>query len=253
MADRERNRFSRLPQSKAGPSRAQPTPPDVPPEANDVPIIDNVYKPTMEDVQREIRRLQPQRRDIAKLKAGDNTFRIVRSGEGWRFHEVIRDHWGVGPRRRGTRCLDDFDEACFVCEKVTDLSQSPDDDDQAEAKDMKQTICCLLHVIMLDEVEKGVQVLSLPASAVATLVSYLGDPELQDFLDPEQGRNVKIRKTGEGKGTRYSDPILSPRTSPIPYKDWRRELKDLREIFGRPTYEAHRRLYEGIDGGEEVN
>ena len=255
--DRDKRNRPRPPErpeeAKANPSKERPRPPDGPEEAKAVPPFDELYKPTKEDIQRELRRLQPQRRDIAKLKGGDSTFRIVPPREGWRFHEVIHYHWGVGPRRRGTRCRDDFDEACFLCEKVDELSKSPDPDDQAEAKDMQQTIRCLLHVIMLDEVDKGVQVISLPISVVATLVSYLGDPELQDFLDPERGRNVKIRKIGEGKGTRYSAPILSPRTSPIPYKDWRRELKDLREMFGRPSYEAQRRLYEGIEGGEEVN
>jgi hypothetical protein len=88
---------------------------------------------------------------------------------------------------------------------------------------------------------------------VATLVSYFGDPELRDWLDPEHGRNVKIRKTGEGLLTRYSDPILSPRTSAIPYNDWPLEINDLNEVFGRSSYDAQRRLYEGVDGGEEVS
>ena len=95
--------------------------------------------------------------------------------------------------------------------------------------------------------------LILPVSSVAKLWSYFSDPEYQDWLHPEHGRNVKIRKTGEGLGTRYNDPILSPRTSPIPHNDWRRDFKDLSETFGRPSYEAQLRLYEGIDGGEEVS
>jgi hypothetical protein len=118
---------------------------------------------------------------------------------------------------------------------------------------MKPTKRCLLYVIMLDEPEKGVQILSLPASSVAKLWSYFSNPECQDRLHPEHGRNVKIRKTGEGLATRYTDSILSPRTSPIPHNEWKRDSKDLSEMFGRPSYEAQRRLYEGIDGGEEVN
>ena len=240
-------------QAKINPPRERPKSPEGPEEAKGVLPIEENYKPSMEDIQREIRRLQLQRSAIVKLKAGDNTFRVVPSREGWRFYETIGYHWSVGPRRRGRRCLRDFDEACFLCEKVDGLSQSPDPDAQAEAKAMKRTTRCLVNIIMLDAPEKGVQQLNLPVSAVATLVSYFGDPELRDWLDPEHGRNVKIRRSGEGLLTRYSDPILSPRTSAIPYKDWPREITDLTDVFSRPSYESQQRLYEGIDGGEEVN
>jgi hypothetical protein len=246
MLEPERNRFERD-------KRNRPRPPEGADQAKAVPPIEDIYKPTIEDLQRQLRRLQSERSAIIKLKVGDNTVRVMPYRERGLFFEMIRDHYGVGPRRRGMRCFGDFNEACCLCEKVAELSKSPDPDDQAEAKAMKQTKRCLLYVIMLDEPEKGVQVLSLPVSSVAKLMSYFGDPELQDWLHPEHGRNVKIRKTGEGLLTRYSDPILSPRTSPIPNNDWRREIKDLSELFGRPSYEAQRRLYEGIDGGEEVS
>jgi hypothetical protein len=263
MLDPERRRFDREQRNRlrppegpdqANPPKERPKLPEGPEEAKAVPPIENIYKPSLEDIQREARRLETQRRTIAKLKAGDTVFRVVPSfGQDWRFYSESHVHYGVGPRRRCTQCLEDFGEPCLVCEKIAELSQSPDEDDRAEAKRMKKTARFLLNVIILDELEKGVQVISLTRPIVKMLVDYLADPEAGYFLDVDKGRNVKIRKTGEGLGTRYSDPQLSPKTSPIPYKDWRRDAKNLSDFFSRPSYESQRRLYEGIEDGEELS
>jgi hypothetical protein len=101
--------------------------------------------------------------------------------------------------------------------------------------------------------EKGVQVVELKERMARTLLEFAMDPEIGNFVDPTEGRNLKIEKTGTGLDTRYSEPRISPHLSAIPYAEWMPRVKHLDHFFPRPTLAQQQSLYEGVEEGGEFN
>jgi hypothetical protein len=220
---------------------------------DDAPMgVDAVYKPSLEAMQETLRRAETRRRTLYKFKLGTNTFRLCppykRDGG---LYEPIPWHWNVGSRRRGVMCRSYFGKRCFLCDTYQQLKASADPADEEEAARIKRVWRYLANVIVIGEEEKGPQVVELKERMARTLLEFAMDPEIGNFVDPVEGRNLKIEKTGTGLDTHYSEPRISTHLSPIPYEEWMPRVKHLDQFFQRPTFAQQQSMYEGAEEGGE--
>jgi hypothetical protein len=170
----------------------------------------------------------------------------VKGQEG--FYGQIPWHWGVGPKKRGVPCRGRIGEPCHPCERTEQLVESTDLADQEQAEAMRVKYRYLVHMIDMDDPDRGVQVWPTTEAMINKLVALLWDEDWRDLLDPQVGRTVSFTRRGEGFASRYSDPQPSPNRSPIPYPGWREALKNLDDDLPLMSYLEQQRIDEGGDG-----
>jgi hypothetical protein len=124
-------------------------------------------------------------------------------------------------------CRTYVNDACCGSEQVAAWSLSPDSVDQARAWLMRRTHRCLLQIIDLKGLHRGVQVWCASEWILERLLPYKDEPAYMDFDHPERGRNVRIVRGCAGGSLCWSEPRLSPNRSRITYAHWNKELRDL--------------------------
>jgi hypothetical protein len=229
--------------------------PNPEPQWDGIPMgIDEVYKPSLEVMRETLQRAEARRRTLFKWKLGTNAFRLCPpfKPDGG-LYEPIPWHWKVGPQRKEVMCRSYVGKRCFLCETYQQLNASADPADEEEADRIVLVWRYLANVIVIGEEEKGVQVVEIKERMAKTLLEFALDPEIGNFVDPTEGRNLKLEKTGTGLQTRYSEPRISPNPSPIPYEEWMRRIKPLDQFFRRPTFAEQKSLFEGVEEGGAFN
>ena len=150
----------------------------------------------------------------------------------------------------GMVCRAYVNAACHLCEQVEAWTLSPDPVDHARALLMRRTHRCLLQIIDLKALDRGVQVWSVSERMLERLLAYRHEPDYADFDHPERGRNVRMVQV-RGEGSRgYSEPQLCPHRSPIVYPNWQHELRYLEMFYEVPNDEAMVQRVNAVVGGE---
>jgi hypothetical protein len=148
-------------------------------------------------------------------------------------------------------CRAYINAACHVCEQVEAWSLSPNPVDHARALLMQRTHRCLLQVIDLKALDRGVQVWSVSERMLERLLAYRHEPDYADFDHPERGRNVRMVQV-RGEGSRgYCEPQLWPHRSPILYPNWQHELRYLELFYEVPSDAAQVQRVKTMLGGEQ--
>jgi hypothetical protein len=147
-------------------------------------------------------------------------------------------------------CRAYINAACHVCEQVEAWSLSPDPVDHARALLMQRTHRCLLQIIDLKALDRGVQIWCASERMLERLLAYRHDPEYGDFTDPEHGRNVRMVQRRAGEHLGCSAPQLCPHRSPMAYPNWREELRYLELLYEVPSYAAQIQRVNAMVGGE---
>jgi hypothetical protein len=180
----------------------------------------------------------------------DLLFRIM-PGNGLRpWYVAIPSHYLGLSANDGMPCRAYVDDACYLCEQVEGWILSPNPVDHARALLMQRTHRCLLQVIDLKALDRGVQVWSVSERMLKRLLAYRHEPDYADFDQPERGRNVRMVQVW-GEGSRgYSEPQLCPHRSPILYPNWQHELRYLEMVYEVPSYAAMVQRVNAIVGGE---
>jgi hypothetical protein len=150
----------------------------------------------------------------------------------------------------GMPCRAYVNATCHLCEQVEAWSLSPDPVDHARALLMQRTHRCLLQVIDLKALDRGVQIWCASERLLERLLAYRSDPEFEDFADPERGRHVRMVQRRAGERLGCSTPQLSPNQSPMAYPHWREELRYLELWYEVPSYEAQVQCVKAMVGGE---
>jgi hypothetical protein len=209
---------------------------------------DGDYEPPRELLIAELRRMEERRRRPWTPNQSVNRVRVVPVKGQPGFHVQVPWHFEVGPRKRGVPCRSRIAEACYVCERVEQLAESPDLDDQEQADAMQVKYRFLVQIIDVDDVDRGVQVWVTTEAMINKVIALMLDLDWRDLMDPQTGRTVSFTRQGEGKASRYSDPRPSPNPSSIPYAAWRDELKNFDEYLTPKSYLEQKRIYEDGDG-----
>lgn len=181
---------------------------------------------------------------------GRNEIRILPAKDGGNdFFAEAGTRWNVGPDNKKVFVPVPMDEPCPIREFVDVLKESDDPDDKALAKKMRYSTRYLFNVINTaldpnDENYGKVQIYEAPATVFKAVLKYLVDPDYSDLIDPENGYNIVVEKTGAGLKTEYS---VRPRkeSSPIPIPDWKEKMVDIKRYSTPKSYEDRLAILQG--------
>lgn len=103
---------------------------------------------------------------------------------------------------------------CPICLLKAEVAEAGHDD---LAQDMRAAKRCLINVIDIDAGDNEVKIWEAPVTAVDGIMAYVCDrEEYPDVLDPQNGRDFIIEKTGTGFSTKYSVKVAGRATSVTP-------------------------------------
>ncbi len=184
-----------------------------------------------------------------KTKLGDNFMRMFPLPDDvTSVYVECKIHYNVGPKRnRRMFCLTSWSDPCPVCDRVKQLYDSQDEEDQAYAKRLRANKKFIFLVLNRAEEDRGPQILlAAPTIRNGIMADYLRKPDRIILHDPVNGFDVNIKRTVEKRGgkdfTSYNvirDPDRTPITDPEQLKLWVSDAPHPVEWFNsqRITYE----------------
>jgi hypothetical protein len=189
-----------------------------------------------------------QKRDMSlilwKPTVGKHSVRIVPSvlDASNPFKEVYV-HYGIG--NRTMIALTNFGEKDPIVELAKQLRQSGDKENWSMARKLDAKMRVFTPVIVRGEEEKGVRLWEFGKQVYQELLSIADDPDVGDYTDPIQGRDITIETTDPASnGTNYNQSKVRVRTKITPLsenavevKKWLTEQPDAVSIFKRYDYE----------------
>lgn len=212
--------------------------------------------------------------DNYKLEAGKNVIRILPGRNTGHPFRVGYVHYLKNPAKpdgysRPVMCpLKNNKMPCLVCAYEQELKAEGTQVSKAAASDFRSSRRIFCNVINIQDMTKGVQVLSMGVRLYEDLLSLLCGDENRpeefpgvDFVHPTQGYNLMIEKeVGDAKNpkdtTTYGKPQPSAKPTAIPIADWAAKLHDLSKVVEDITDDKIRAILEGRpeaeDGGDSA-
>jgi hypothetical protein len=178
-----------------------------------------------------------------KVKTGENRIRILPSNreDGAIVVKSIL-HYGfkVDGKNRVFPCMSSLGKPCPVCKLISHHDSDTDPDVQDLIKQIGPRKGFLFNVLDRKSNENVVKIMSVGVTVAREINNLLNDDDYRDFTDPESGRDIKITRTGEGFGTKYSTRV-APKESAIGDIEWEDQRHNLEkeryiEIPSSKTY-----------------
>lgn len=189
-------------------------------------------------------------------KVGKNLVRILPhwSGDmGKVFYKSMLRHFGVGPEKNNIICrkLGGKDEECPICDYVQELRKSGSKEDIFAARDLQSKERFMVNMIDVKDPQSGVQIWEMGVMLFNDILLMFLDPDYGDLDSLEEGRHLKINRTGEGKfDTRYK-PLPAVNITKIDSRVMEK-AKDLDELFPVPSVEECTAMLEGEEVTDEA-
>lgn len=186
-----------------------------------------------------------------KPKVGENIIRILPSNRedgNFAFKSVMHHGFKVEGSARAFPCLAYMGKSCPVCQVLSYFDTDTDPDVQDLMKNIGPRESYLMNILVKGEDKP--KIYSAAKTVMRDFMSYMNDEEYGDITDPEEGRYIKLKRTGEGLGTKYSTRV-SPSTSAIEGEDWEENLFNLeKEAFREiPSYKRYVAYLQSNFGG----
>lgn len=189
-----------------------------------------------------------QKRDMSlitwKPTAGKHSVRIVPAvwDRSYPFKEVLV-HYGIA--KRPMIALTNFGEKDPIVEFAKKLASNGDKEDWKLSKKLEPKMRVFAPVIVRGEEEKGVRLWEFGKQVYAELLSLGDDPDIGDYTDVMEGRDITIETTSpETNGTGFIQSKVRVRTKTTPLSDnsaevekWLNNQPDAYSIFTKNTYE----------------
>jgi len=158
------------------------------------------------------------------------------------FREVYV-HYGIG--NRTMIALNNFGEKDPIVEFAKQLKASGDKENWSLARKLEPKMRVFAPVIVRGEEEKGVRLWEFGKQVYQELLSIADDPDVGDYTDPIQGRDITIETTDPAtNGTSYNQSKVRVRTKITPLsenanevKKWLTEQPDAFTIFKKYSYD----------------
>jgi len=177
------------------------------------------------------------------MKNGDNEVRILPPYDPVKrlWYKEYALHFGVSSDNLPTFCLDNWGEACFICEQQLSLKETGDKD----ADSLKATRRIYVNALDMSDIKSGVQIAVMPVTVLEKILEFVTDPKWGNLMHPISGRAFTITKSGQGvKGTKYAVKPY-PHASPIPDMKVLDKLYNLESVGQRVTYEQMKGIFKG--------
>jgi hypothetical protein len=189
-----------------------------------------------------------QKRDMSlilwKPTVGKHSVRIVPAvwDKSNPFKEVFV-HYGIGNRTMIS--LQNFGEKDPIVEFAKQLASSGDKENWMMSRKLEPKMRVFAPVIVRGEEEKGVRLWEFGKQIYAELLSLADDPDVGDYTDVIQGRDITIETTGpETNGTSFNQSKVRVRTKTTPLSEdskevdkWLNNQPDALTIFKKYSYD----------------
>lgn len=189
-----------------------------------------------------------QKRDMSlilwKPTVGKHSVRIVPAlwDKSNPFKEVFV-HYGIGNRTMVS--LINFGEKDPIVEFAKTLASSGDKENWMMSRKLEPKMRVFVPVVVRGEEEKGVRLWEFGKQIYAELLSLADDPDIGDYTDPVQGRDITIETTGpETNGTSFNQSKVRVRTKTTPLSEdasevekWLNNQPDVFSIFKKYSYD----------------
>lgn len=189
-----------------------------------------------------------QKRDMSlilwKPAVGKHSVRVVPAvwDKSNPFKEVFV-HYGIGNRTMIS--LINFGEKDPIVEFAKQLASSGDKENWIMSRKLEPKMRVFVPVIVRGEEEKGVRLWEFGKQIYAELLSLADDPDIGDYTDPIQGRDITIETTGpETNGTSFNQSKVRVRTKTTPLSEdagevekWLNNQPDVFSIFKKYSYD----------------
>ena len=207
-----------------------------------------------------------QKRDMSlilwKPTVGKHSVRIVpamwdRSNP---FKEVLV-HYGIGNRTMIS--LANFGEKDPIVEFAKTLAASGDKENWMMSRKLEPKMRVFAPVVVRGEEEKGVRLWEFGKQIYAELLSLADDPDVGDYTDVIQGRDITIETTGpETNGTSFNQSKVRVRTKttalsedPQEVERWLNNQPEVLTVFKKYSYDEMKEALLGWlnpeDSGDE--
>jgi hypothetical protein len=175
------------------------------------------------------------------FKAKPNTTTIIRIMPPWgpsadgSFFLTGGLHYGfsIGGRDRAIACKRVSGKGeCPVCTLVDALRNSGDDEHKELGDRLRVRPKYWVNLIVRpkkegEAVDEKVYMFGGNKKFIDALMSAMEDSDFGDITDPEEGHDVKIKRTGAGMNDTRYEYMVRPRATPIGLDDWESKLPDL--------------------------
>lgn len=170
-----------------------------------------------------------QKRDMSlilwKPTVGKHAVRIVPAvwDKSNPFKEVMF-HYGIG--NKVMLALTNFGEKDPIVEFSKQLASSGDKENWIMSRKLEPKMRVFTPVIVRGEEEKGVRLWEFGKQIYAELLSLADDPDVGDYTDIVQGRDITIETTGpETNGTSFNQSKVRVRTKTTPLSEDSKEVE----------------------------
>jgi hypothetical protein len=224
----------------------------------------------LEAIRRKVEQLKGGRRSgniqFWKPDVGEHVVRIVpwpedRLVEGSPFIE--RSFYYIG-KNRALLAPRQFGKADPVNDVINSLYNSGVPEDKEIAKKLFPSMYIFACVLVRGEEEKGLQVWKFNKTVYQRLLSFFLDPDTEDFCDPHNGRDLKVKISLTGKvfnNNPVKETTIDPKLSTSPLVEDDEQLSKLLENIPnvddvyqlKPAVEIERVLNSWLDGDDVVN
>ena len=172
------------------------------------------------------------------------------------FREVFV-HYGIG--NRTMIALSNFGEKDPIVEFAKQLRQTSDKENWSLAKKLEPKMRVFSPVIVRGEEDKGVRLWEFGKQVYQELLSIADDPDVGDYTDPIQGRDITIETTGpETNGTSFNQSKVRVRTKQTALSEsaqevekWLSNQPDVFSIFKKYGYDEMKEALVGFLNPED--
>jgi len=197
--------------------------------------------------------------DWWRPQQGENKIRIIEAPKDSELPSmyVAYKHFNVGPEKRSYWCRKstgskdrDWNSKCPVCDYVSQLYDTGEEEDRKFASSMKASQRILLNVVDLKVPEEGVKLFECSKTLWDIMVRYWGSSKWGNLADAEAGYNFIIERDGPKNFPNYDKSRAEDDATPIPNKDWIKDIKDLSKITEIKSFEALKSI---LETGEDIS
>ena len=194
-------------------------------------------------------------------KEGEHKIRIIENPESEAAPMVIAfKHFNVGPNKRSYWCpktVTDGSDArnwnvpCPVCDYVSELYDSGEEEDRHLASNMKAKKRVLLNVVPLEQQDKGVRIYECPTTLFDIMKKYWTSKKWGNLADAIAGYDFVIVRKGSGLQTNYDSSYAIDDESKIQDIKWQSSTNDLIAEVTPKSYDALKTIMETGEDPEE--
>lgn len=184
------------------------------------------YELDMERINRKFREVGSGK--YLKLPEGKTKLRILPWKDGV-FYEGAVLHYGFKDGQKGFAipCLEGMHgKPCPVCKVWARMEESGDKAVKKIARDIAPKDFYMSNVV--DRTDGRIKIWSYSGAKLKQIISLLKDEDYgPGILNPDTGNDISISREGTGFNTKYSEPRVSPKSTPVGIKNWEKKIHNL--------------------------